>query len=165
MPDLAIDIQDLPGLTGAKRVALSGAIDGRTILSLRSEVSACQERGVQRFVVDMEQVKYVNSTGLSFFITLAGEGERLALVKVQPKVKIVFDMMGLGSLFKMVDSTEEAARHVGAGLAPAAAPAAAAAPDAPPRRGLGLAVALALAAALLLAVSLYLSGAIPGLHP
>lgn len=163
MPDLAIDIQDLPGLTGAKRVALSGAIDGKTILSLRAEVSACQERGVQRFVVDMEQVKYVNSTGLSFFITLAGEGERLALVKVQPKVKIVFDMMGLGSLFKMVDSTEEAARHVGAGLAPAAA---AAAPDAPPPgRGLGLAVALALAAALLLAVSLYLSGAIPGLHP
>jgi anti-anti-sigma factor len=162
MPDLAIDIQDLPGLTGAKRVALSGAIDGKTILSLRSEVSACQERGVQRFVVDMEQVKYVNSTGLSFFITLAGEGERLALVKVQPKVKIVFDMMGLGSLFKMVDSTEEAARHVGAGLAPAAA---AAVPDAPPGRGLGLAVALALAAALLLAVSLYLSGAIPGLHP
>ena len=174
MPDLTIDIQSVPGLTGARKVALNGAIDGKTVLALKSEVQAHVERGADRFVIDMQQVKYVNSTGLSFFITLAGEGDRLALVGVQPKVKIVFDMMGLGSLFKIVESFDDAVRHVtprAASPAPARASAAPKAtrrvvggpPPPPRRRGLGLAVALALVAALILAVSLYLSGVIPHL--
>jgi anti-anti-sigma factor len=177
MPDLTIDIQSLPGVPGARKVALQGAIDAKTVLALKSEVSAHMEGGADRFVIDMAQVKYVNSTGLSFFITLAGEGDRLALIHVQPKVKIVFDMMGLGSLFKIVESDDEAVRHVAPRGAAAAPPRAAAGgppatrrvvggpPPAPPapRRGLGLAVALALAGAAILAVSLYLSGLIPHL--
>ncbi len=161
MPDLTIEIQDLPGVAGARKVALNGAIDARTVLALKTEIAAHADRGAQRFVVDMQQVKYVNSTGLSFFITLAGDGDRLALVAVQPRVKIVFDMMGLGSLFKIVETLEEGVRHV----APAAPVPVASAPlpAAPPRRGLGLAVVLALAAALILAVSLYLSGVLPSL--
>lgn len=181
MPELTIDITGVPGVAGARKVALNGAIDAKTVLALKSEVSAHVERGADRFVVDMAQVKYVNSTGLSFFITLAGEGDRLALVHVQPKVKIVFDMMGLGSLFKIVESFEEGVRHVTPAAPPGRSPAPAAPaaarsepkatrrvvggpppPPARPRR-LGLAIALALAAVLILAVSLYLSGLIPSL--
>ena len=167
MSELTIDVKDLPGVARARKVALNGSIDARTVLALKSEISAHLERGADRFVVDMQQVKYVNSTGLSYFITLAGEGDRLALVRVQPKVKIVFDMMGLGALLKIVETDEEGLRHVSP--APAVPPAAAPAPapalvPAPiPRLGLGLAVALALAAAAILAASLYLSGVLPGL--
>ncbi len=149
MADLAIDVQELPGVRGAGKVTLRGPIDGRTVLALRTELSGQVQRGVDRFVVDMSGVTYVNSTGLSFFITLAGDGDRLALVRVQPKVKVVFEMMGLGSLLKMVDTAEEGLRHV----APAARPE----PASARRPGLGLAVALALAAVAILAVSLYLS--------
>lgn len=159
MPELTIDIQDVPGVAGARKVALNGAIDAKTVLALRTEVSAHAARGADRFVVDMQHVKYVNSTGLSFFITLAGEGDRLALVGVQPKVKIVFDMMGLGALLKMVGTMEEGVRLI----TPAAPTTPPPEPAPPLRRGLGLAVALALAALLILAVSLYLSGILPQL--
>ena len=58
-----------------------------------------------RFVKDMENVKYVNSTGLGYLINPAdsvtpGKGG-ISLVKLQPKAKVVFDMPGLNAFFRI----------------------------------------------------------------
>lgn len=143
MSELTIDVQDLIGPSPSALVVLNGSIDAKTVLSLRTQLASVRDRGVRRFVVDMEHVKYVNSTGLSYLISLAdvtNSGEQdLALVKVQPKVKVVFDMMGLDGVFKYCASRDEAViqivRKAGAPAATAVAtppPSAAVAPEPPP---------------------------------
>lgn len=99
-------------------VALSGAIDAKTVVSFQNQLNAVRDRGISRFILDMENVKYVNSTGLGYLINLADsiqpQGGGVALVKVQPKVKIVFDMLGLNAFFNIYGSRKDALEHFAA---------------------------------------------------
>lgn len=115
MPDLTIQVQEVKGLAGTTLVILNGAIDAKTVITFQTQLNAVKERGSNRFILDMENVKYVNSTGLGFLINLSdsvtSDKGGIALVKVQPKVKVVFDMLGLNAFFKIYPSREEAAKH------------------------------------------------------
>lgn len=112
MSDLQIQFEDIPGLPQASLVVLRGSIDAKTVFTFQSRLTAVIERGYRRFVIDMKDVKYVNSTGLGYLINLsdsiAGDAGEVALIEVQPKVKVVFDMLGLNEFFKVFESREEA---------------------------------------------------------
>jgi len=60
----------------------------------------------------MQGIRYVNSTGLGSLVRLADQlesgGGGFALVKIHPKVKVVFNMLGLNAFFKIFGSKEEA---------------------------------------------------------
>jgi anti-sigma regulatory factor (Ser/Thr protein kinase) len=64
----------------------------------------------------MENVKYVNSTGLGYLINLSDsvtpDKGGISLVKVQPKVKVVFDMLGLNAFFRIFSTRDEALKHL-----------------------------------------------------
>src|SRR5262245_52680633 len=66
--------------------------------------------------MDMENVKYVNSTGLGYLINLSDsvtpDKGGISLVKVQPKVKVVFDMLGLNAFFRIFNTRDEALKHL-----------------------------------------------------
>jgi anti-anti-sigma factor len=115
VPDLTIQVQEVKGIPGASLVILNGSIDAKTVITFQTQLNAVKERGSNRFILDMEHVKYVNSTGLGFLINLSDsittEKGGIALVKVQPKVKVVFDMLGLNAFFKIYPSRDEAMRH------------------------------------------------------
>jgi anti-sigma B factor antagonist len=126
VPDLTIQVQEVKGVPGTALVILNGSIDAKTVITFQTHLNSVKERGVERFIMDMENVKYVNSTGLGYLINLSdsvspGKGG-IALVKVQPKVKVVFDMLGLNAFFKIFPTREEALKAFSAD-APAAAPA------------------------------------------
>ncbi len=110
-------------------VVLNGSIDAKTVITFQGQLNSVRERGFGRFILDMENVKYVNSTGLGYLINLAdtsgGDRAGISLVKVQPKVKVVFDMLGLNAFFKIYSSREEALKH----LAPQGEAAAAQSPE------------------------------------
>lgn len=116
MPDLTIQVQEVKGLAGTALVILGGSIDAKTVITFQTHLNSVKERGVERFVMDMENVKYVNSTGLGYLINLADsvtpEKGGISLVKVQPKVKVVFDMLGLNAFFKIFPTREEALKHM-----------------------------------------------------
>jgi len=124
VPDLTIQVQEVKGIPGASLVILNGSIDAKTVITFQTQLNAVKERGSNRFILDMENVKYVNSTGLGFLINLSdsitSDKGGIALVKVQPKVKVVFDMLGLNAFFKIYPSRDEAMRHFQA--EPAASP-------------------------------------------
>lgn len=125
MPDLTIQVQEVKGLPGTALVVLNGSIDAKTVITFQTHLNSVKERGIERFIMDMENVKYVNSTGLGYLINLSdsvspGKGG-IALVKVQPKVKVVFDMLGLNAFFKIFPTREEALKAFST-EAPAAAP-------------------------------------------
>lgn len=107
-----IEVHDVDGVAGACRIAVKGPLDARNVVAFKSEISKLQERGMNRFILDLTDVKFVNSTGLSFLINLsesAGEGlQAVTLVGVQPKVKIVFDTMSVSDFFLSAPSVAAA---------------------------------------------------------
>ena len=115
MPDLTIQVQEVKGLSGTALVVLAGSIDAKTVITFQTHLNSVKERGIERFIMDMESVKYVNSTGLGYLINLADsvtEKGGISLVKVQPKVKVVFDMLGLNAFFRIFATREEALKHL-----------------------------------------------------
>jgi anti-sigma B factor antagonist len=131
---LGIDARDVAGVAGACAVTLKGPLDARTVMSFKADITRLQERGVNRFILDMSDVKFVNSTGLSYLINLSeslGEGRQaVTLVGVQPKVRIVFDTMSVGDFFRTAPSVNAAIQALQ--KEPKPKPAMAAAADASP---------------------------------
>jgi anti-anti-sigma factor len=116
LPDLTIQVQEVKGLASTAIVILNGSIDAKTVITFQTHLNSVKERGIERFIMDMENVKYVNSTGLGYLINLSDsvgpEKGGISLVKVQPKVKVVFDMLGLNAFFKIFPTREEALKHM-----------------------------------------------------
>ena len=92
--------------------AVEGEIDLDTVAKLRQALSGLQERGVDRLVLDMAETRYVNSTALAVLVKFAeGFRERgggVARARVTPRVKLVFEMLGLLVFFKFYDTVEAA---------------------------------------------------------
>lgn len=135
---LGIEVQDVDGIAGACAVTLKGPLDARTVMSFKSDITSLQQRGMKRFILDMADVKFVNSTGLSYLINLSeslGEGRQaVTLVGVQPKVKIVFDTMSVSEFFRTAPSVAAAIQALKKEPKPKPAAAAAAAAPAPKTR-------------------------------
>ncbi|MBE7491991.1 MAG: anti-sigma factor antagonist [Planctomycetes bacterium] len=137
MTDLRFDITPINALANTARVVVEGAIDATTVISFESQLKQLQEDGYTNFVLDMQGIKYVNSTGLGSLVATADNLEKvgggLALIRVHPKVKVVFDMLGLNSFFRIFTNEDEAVNFLATskGGAPAAAPAAPARGPAP----------------------------------
>jgi anti-anti-sigma factor len=116
VPDLTIQVQEVKGLSGTALVILNGSIDAKTVITFQTHLNSVKERGVERFIMDMENVKYVNSTGLGYLINLSDsvtpDKGGISLVKVQPKVKVVFDMLGLNAFFRIFGTRDEALKHL-----------------------------------------------------
>ena len=122
---LGIDIAELAGIPDARRMTLNGPLDARSVGAFKTSIEGLQKRGVTRYILDLSDVKYVNSTGLSYLINLSeslGQGRSaVTLVGLQPKVKIVFDTMGVTDFFKAAPSVEAAVKALGKEPAPKAA--------------------------------------------
>jgi anti-anti-sigma factor len=125
LPDLTIQVQEVKSLPGTAMVILNGSIDAKTVITFQTHLNSVKERGIERFIMDMEAVKYVNSTGLGYLINLSDsvtpDKGGISLVKVQPKVKVVFDMLGLNAFFKIFSTRDEALKHLQASDSAAAA--------------------------------------------
>ncbi|MCA8914514.1 MAG: STAS domain-containing protein [Planctomycetes bacterium] len=132
MTDLRFDITPIDALANTARVVVEGAIDATTVISFESQLKQLQEDGYTNFVLDMQGIKYVNSTGLGSLVATADNLEKvgggLALIRVHPKVKVVFDMLGLNSFFRIFTNEDEAVNFLAsskggdAAAAPQAAP-------------------------------------------
>lgn len=126
MADLEMEIQPLEQVQQGILVRLQGAIDAKSIPSFQERLDELREEGYISFVLDMNGVKYVNSTGLGYLVQLADQlrpqNGQMVLVRVQPKVRVVFDMLGLNSFFQIYSSNEQALEKLGSAAgAPAAA--------------------------------------------
>ena len=80
-------------------------------------LNAAQQRidaGHNRFVVDLSQIRYMNSVGLNFLITLRArsqeEGGDIAVANPSEKVIDLLNMTKLAPIFKICASVEAAAQ-------------------------------------------------------
>jgi len=117
MVDFSTDIRGLKGIAEAALATVKGSIDFTTAIRFRQSMDEARAQGFRRFIMDMDGVTYINSGGLSVLISLAGAGtpeaSPLALLKVPPKIRVLIDLLKLGTAFHFCTTLEEAIEVVG----------------------------------------------------
>ena len=76
MADLTLKTEEITEIEDTRKVGLAGAIDASTVIKFQAELDKLKEEGVRRFLLDMEGIRYVNSTGLGSLVKLADGLER-----------------------------------------------------------------------------------------
>ncbi|MCR4316964.1 MAG: anti-sigma factor antagonist [Planctomycetes bacterium] len=126
MAELTFQVSELNSIRGGALIKLAGSIDASTVVDFQDKLDELGTSGIKNFILDLEGVKYVNSTALGALVKLAdGLGDRngvMALAKIHPKVKIVFDMLGLSAFFRIFPNLQSAQAYIESevGAAPAA---------------------------------------------
>ncbi|MCK6624491.1 MAG: STAS domain-containing protein [Anaerolineae bacterium] len=94
-------------------VIATGRIDTATVKTLSQALAEIKEAGRYKIVLNMKDVTYISSAGLSELIDTQNtckylkRGE-LVLAEVPPRIREVFELAGLTPLFKMFDTEIEA---------------------------------------------------------
>lgn len=107
MPDLSCRVVPVDSAPGVAVVHLKGAIDPKNLTTLQTMLSGNRFRIL---VFDLGEIRYINSAGLGYLVnlsdSLAAQGGGLCLANPQPKVKVVFDLMGVTQFFKLYKSVD-----------------------------------------------------------
>lgn len=131
------NLENIPDLPHCGVVKLSGAIDAKTVMIFQEQLDRLQSESYKGFVLDMEGIRYVNSTGLGTLVNvsdaLENKGGAMALIKIHPKVRVVFDMLGLHNFFKIFSTGDEALKYIREKVFGRGQPASSSSPTAPER--------------------------------
>lgn len=106
-----LDIQDTD-VDGWTVVAASGEIDVATAPELRERLTDLIEGGTTRVVVDMEEVDFIDSTGLGVLVGAVrrarGSDGDVRLVCTNPRILKVLQATGLHEVFTIGATVDEA---------------------------------------------------------
>jgi anti-anti-sigma factor len=134
MPELICNLMPVKAAPGVAVVSLRGSIDPRNLSSLAAALETAHGRGCRTLVFDLGEIRYINSAGLAYLVNLGDllleRGGGLYLANAQPKVKLVFELMGLTEFFKLYKSVDSVLAVVGKERRPSSPPA----PSRPSRR-------------------------------
>ncbi|MHB8146556.1 MAG: STAS domain-containing protein [Vulcanimicrobiaceae bacterium] len=93
-------------------VELGGEIDVYTSPKVKDAISDLIDRGIYNLVINLENVRYIDSTGLGVLIgglkRVREHGGSVNLVCTNPQIKKIFDITGLVKIFGIFE-TEDAA--------------------------------------------------------
>src|SRR5580700_7281532 len=74
--------------------------------------NSLQEAGIDKAVIDLSRVPYIDSTGLAFVVdlhkSLANRGGQLFLAKANPRVREVLEMTRIGEIVPLFEDVEDA---------------------------------------------------------
>jgi anti-sigma B factor antagonist len=96
-------------------VALEGELDLERAPSLKWALVDAVDAGRQQLVVDLSQVRFMDSTALSVLVGVnrsLGDGARLALVCVNANVLKIFELSGMDGVFAIFPTVDDALAHV-----------------------------------------------------
>jgi anti-anti-sigma factor len=93
-------------------VAPNGRIDSLTSSVFDRHLSAVIDRGDVNLIIDLTALEYISSTGLSAFLSAAKKIRaargRMALVGLNSRIRLVFEMSGFLRLFPIYPNVEVA---------------------------------------------------------
>ncbi len=111
-----IEVGAVSGLADGALVSFNGPIDAKNIQVFRAQMDALRGRRFRNFVLDMGEVRYINSTGLAYLVTMAEEVQgadgSLVLFGVQPKVKVILETMGMVGFLRVYPSRAAAVKDL-----------------------------------------------------
>jgi anti-sigma B factor antagonist len=97
---------------GVKILELHGEVDLHASPALRTELHKLTTEKAPAVIADFSGVQYIDSSGLATLVEYVrdskGFGGRFALFGLQPKVKMVFELVRLNELFAIADAKDAA---------------------------------------------------------
>jgi anti-sigma B factor antagonist len=108
--DIKVNVREAPG--DCYVVDLSGEIDVYTSPKVKDAIGELIDRGVYYLVINLEKVRYIDSTGLGVLIgglkRVREHGGSVNLVCTNPQIKKIFDITGLVKIFGIFESEDAA---------------------------------------------------------
>lgn len=96
-------------------VRIDGPLDTVASYSFQESMDQLLEQGVYKFIVDLEALDYISSAGIGVFPgiaqTLREHQGGIVFINVSAKIKRLFEMIGLTTIFTIHSSVEEALRE------------------------------------------------------
>ncbi|MGJ9412740.1 anti-sigma factor antagonist [Aeromicrobium sp. CF4.19] len=93
-------------------IEVGGEIDVMTAPRLREAVIEAVDRGRLRLIIDVEQVDFLDSTGLGVLVgalkRVRADGGSLDIVCTHERILKIFDITGLDKVFGLHGSVEQA---------------------------------------------------------
>jgi len=103
---------------GAQILAIKGEVDLHASPALRAELQKLAQAKTPAVVADFTGVQYIDSSGLATLVEYVRDSKpfdgKIALFGLQPKVKMVFELVRLNELFTIADSKESALAAIAA---------------------------------------------------
>jgi anti-anti-sigma factor len=97
---------------GTAVVAIKGEVDLRTSPELRTQLQEMAARVDGPLLIDLSGVEYMDSSGVGTIVFIKREleraGRKLVLIRLQPRVRSVFEIAHLDKFFTIAESVAEA---------------------------------------------------------
>lgn len=91
-------------------------VDKAEAVDIGAEVEEQMSEGHNRFIIDLSELEYMNSTGLNIILNLMNKcrdkGGDAVVAGSTVRIKSLFSVTKLDSVFTLKDSTEEAVKHL-----------------------------------------------------
>ncbi len=111
MAELNIRCAPILDLPRSADIVIEGGVNAANAALLKERIDAALDRKTTFVSIQMSNVAYISSSGFGYLMDLAGMLERrggaLVLVEVQPKVKVVFNNLGMQNYFRFELSGEQ----------------------------------------------------------
>jgi anti-sigma B factor antagonist len=112
--DIKVETQELSERT--HKIDINGEIDVYTSPKVKEIIADLIEKGTNNLVINLEGVRYIDSTGLGVLIgALKKVREKeggISLVCTNPQIKKIFNITGLVKIFGIFKSEEEALQEL-----------------------------------------------------
>ena len=94
-------------LGSAGLVAVEGELDIATLPEVEQTVTRMRSEELERLVIDLREVAFLDSTSIELLLRLHGEltaaGAELVIVRAPRDVDRIFDLLELGRVLNLVD--------------------------------------------------------------
>lgn len=103
-------------LENASVLTLAGRVDNLGAIAMEEELKAQVEQGHFELVLDMTEVRYMNSAGMrvltEFRTTLRSNGGDLRLACLHPRVLHVFQIIGFDKFLSLYNTVDDALHNI-----------------------------------------------------
>lgn len=97
---------------GVTIYSIEGRVDSEGAVDLDMALQAATADGKNKMVLEMAEVRYINSAGLRTLADILTQNQKaggdLKLVSLHPKVRRVFQIIGFERFFNIYESIDEA---------------------------------------------------------
>ena len=111
MSDLEFEITVREPDADVTVVDINGFLDSQTFEEMASKFDELFRERRTKLIVNLTDVEYISSAGAGVFITARTHieelGGKIVLMKPNDAVREVFDILGLSSIFSIVDTIDE----------------------------------------------------------
>jgi anti-anti-sigma factor len=116
MSDLVVRAAPILDLPRSAEIVIEGGVNASNAALLKEKIDRALDRRTTYVSILMKNVSYVNSSGFGYLMDLSTMLERrggaVCMVEVQPKIKVIFNNLGMQNYFRFEASGETARAYL-----------------------------------------------------